>query len=193
MGNRGRVVLLVTLASSVAVLGSSGSGGAPEADRYWPGWRGPLMTGVAPHATPPVKWSETKNVRWKVEIPGKGSATPVVWGDRIFVLTAVPTGKRVEVPPPAEPLPDWRRGSGETPEETQQFTVLALDRRDGTTLWKRVVREAAPHEGTHETGHVGFGLAGHRRESGDRLLRLPGCSTPSVWTGRCSGRTISGT
>jgi outer membrane protein assembly factor BamB len=109
------------------------------------------MTGVAPHATPPVEWSETQNIGWKVEIPGKGSATPVVWGDRIFVLTAVPTGETVEVPGPAEPLPEWRRGSGETSGEVQQFTVLALSRRDGSTLWARVVRETAPHEGTHET------------------------------------------
>ena len=64
------------------------------------------MNGVAPHARPPVEWSETKNVRWKVEIPGKGSATPVVWGDRIYVLTAVPGEKRAPAaaPPPAAPL-----------------------------------------------------------------------------------------
>src|SRR6266545_6865192 len=59
-------------------------------DRFWPQWRGPLMNGVGPHADPPIEWSETKNIKWKVEIPGKGSATPVVWGERIFVLTAVP-------------------------------------------------------------------------------------------------------
>jgi outer membrane protein assembly factor BamB len=108
------------------------------------------MTGEAPHATPPVEWSETKNVRWKVEVPGQGSATPVVWDDRIFLLTAVPTGQRVTPPEPAEPRPDWQRGP--TAEEVLQFTVLALSREDGTTLWKRVVRETAPHEGTHATG-----------------------------------------
>ena len=72
----------------VAVLSAQ----TPSADRYWPQWRGPDMTGVSKHATPPLEWSETKNVRWKVEIPGRGSATPVVWGDRLFVLTAVPEG-----------------------------------------------------------------------------------------------------
>jgi len=150
--NRGLVVFLVTLAASAAVLGSSVRGDGPETGRYWPGWRGPLMTGVAPDATPPVEWSETKNVRWKVELPGKGSATPVVWGDRLFVLTAVPTGERVEAPPPAEPLPEWRRGTGQAAEEVQQFTILALSRSDGATLWRRVLREELPHEGTHATG-----------------------------------------
>ena len=52
----------------------------------WHQWRGPLATGVAPNATPPTEWSEEKNIQWKVAIPGQGSASPVVWGDRIFIL-----------------------------------------------------------------------------------------------------------
>jgi outer membrane protein assembly factor BamB len=59
----------------------------------WPQWRGPLANGVAPDANPPVEWSETKNVKWKVALPGSGTSTPVVWGDRIFLTTAVNTGK----------------------------------------------------------------------------------------------------
>ena len=68
--------------------GGAGSSGR----RFWPQWRGPYATGVSKHANPPLEWSETKNVRWKVEIPGRGSSSPVVWGDRIFLLTAVPVG-----------------------------------------------------------------------------------------------------
>src|SRR5215831_2900020 len=60
----------------------------------WPQWRGPNGDGLAPRSDPPVEWSETKNVRWKVEIPGSGSATPVVWGEKMFVLTAINTGKK---------------------------------------------------------------------------------------------------
>jgi hypothetical protein len=62
----------------------------PGADRFWAQWRGPDGTGVSQHADPPVEWSETKNIRWKVEVPGRGNASPVVWNDRIFLLTAVP-------------------------------------------------------------------------------------------------------
>lgn len=58
----------------------------------WPQWRGPLGTGAAPNADPPVEWSETKNIRWKVALPGNGHSTPIVWGDRIFLTTAVPYG-----------------------------------------------------------------------------------------------------
>src|SRR5688572_32869802 len=56
---------------------------ATTAARNWHQWRGPHATGVSPTANPPVEWSETKNVRWKVQIPGRGSASPVVWGDRL--------------------------------------------------------------------------------------------------------------
>lgn len=47
----------------------------------WPSFRGPLSTGVAPRANPPVHWSESSNVLWKVPVPGAGNASPVVWGD----------------------------------------------------------------------------------------------------------------
>jgi len=59
----------------------------------WHQWRGPLATGVAPKGNPPTEWSTTKNVKWKVAIPGRGSASPIVWGDRIFILTAVKTDR----------------------------------------------------------------------------------------------------
>ncbi len=60
------------------------------AEQGWPQWRGPLGTGYAPESDPPVEWSESKNVRWKVALPGKGHSTPIVLGDRIFLTTAIP-------------------------------------------------------------------------------------------------------
>jgi outer membrane protein assembly factor BamB len=148
----GLVLSLVTLVLPLAAPASHGADA--DAQRYWPQWRGPAMTGVAPHARPPVEWSETKNVRWKVAIPGKGSATPVVWGDRLYVLTAVPGEKRAPAAaaPPAEPPAAGGRPRLSTPPDTsQKFTVLALRRSDGKVLWERVVREELPHEGTHPT------------------------------------------
>ena len=56
----------------------------------WGHWRGPTGNGTAPNATPPTEWSSTKNVKWKVAIPGRGSGSPVIWGDKVFVVTAVP-------------------------------------------------------------------------------------------------------
>src|SRR5258706_11584869 len=75
-----------------------------DANQFWPQWRGPLATGAAPLADPPLSWSETEHVKWKVKIPGSGDSTPVVWADRIFVLTAIPTGKKTKAPEsPAAP------------------------------------------------------------------------------------------
>jgi len=150
---------LVAFAASVTLAASLVPAASPEktlrgdAERYWPQWRGPLLNGVAPHARPPIEWSETKNVRWKVGIPGKGSATPVVWGDRLYVLTAVPGEKRAPASPPAEPSAGGGRPRlSSPPDAVQKFKVMALRRADGKVLWERVVREELPHEGTHATG-----------------------------------------
>ena len=110
--------------------------------KNWAQWRGPEMTGVSRTAKPPIEWSETKNIKWKVEIPGRGSSSPVVWNDRIFLLTAIPVG--VTGPAQHEPrgaLP--KRG-------IHQFKVLALDRKTGKTVWERVAREEEPHEASHQ-------------------------------------------
>jgi len=54
----------------------------------WPGWRGPNNTGVSPEKGLPVKWSATKNVRWKAKLPGAGVSAPIIWGERIFVTAS---------------------------------------------------------------------------------------------------------
>jgi outer membrane protein assembly factor BamB len=108
--------------------------------RFWPQWRGPSATGVSTTANPPTEWSETKNVRWKVEIPGRGSSSPVVWGDRVYVLTAEPLGVTGE--------PHAPRG-GLTPRGTHRFIVMAINRKDGSIAWQHTAREAEPHEASH--------------------------------------------
>jgi outer membrane protein assembly factor BamB len=76
-------------AVAVALSTASAIAQTDEAHRQWPHWRGPLATGVAPHADPPLEWSESKNIKWKIKVPGFGTSTPVVWGDKVFILTAV--------------------------------------------------------------------------------------------------------
>src|ERR1051325_1122577 len=146
---------------------------AASADDNWPQWRGPHQDGVAPKADPPMTWSETKNVKWKVAVPGEGHATPIVWGDKIFVQTAVGTGKKPDAGAPAPneigqgqdrprgPVgPGGRPGGpggrggfgGQPPTQSYQFTLMCLDRGTGRTVWKQIAREALPHEGHHPTG-----------------------------------------
>jgi outer membrane protein assembly factor BamB len=106
----------------------------PAGEAYWPQWRGPYATGVSKRADPPVEWGETKNVRWKIEIPGRGSGSPVVWGDRLFVLAAVPQG--VDAAAGHEP-----RGMM-TPRLVHRYVVMAINRKDGTVAWQQTAREA---------------------------------------------------
>jgi outer membrane protein assembly factor BamB len=113
----------------------------PEAERFWPQWRGPQATGVSARATPPLEWSESRNIRWKVEIPGRGASSPVVWGDRLYLLSAVPSN----VPAGDTHKP---RG-GVNPRVPHRFILYAIDRRTGKTVWERVARESTPHEESH--------------------------------------------
>jgi len=163
----GSRMLSVGLACAYGAGVALGAAATPKGN--WSLWRGPLQSGVAPLADPPTTWSETENVRWKVKIPGLGSATPLVWDNLVFVQTAIPTGKKVEATPPAasEPAPTapaekgpggppgGRRGGfggGAKPTEIYQFVILCLDRATGKVLWQQIAREEAPHEGTHQDG-----------------------------------------
>ncbi len=124
--------------------------GGEKAEHSWPQWRGPLGTGVAPRAQPPVHWSETKHIRWKTALPGKGHSTPIVWGDRIFLTTAIPFGEPVK--------PRFiRPGAHDNLSLTQphEFAVLAVHRKTGKVLWQQT-----PHKGVpHEAGHISASLA----------------------------------
>jgi outer membrane protein assembly factor BamB len=79
----------------------------------WSAWRGPRGDGTSIEENVPVKWSAAENVVWKVPLPGKGHASPIVWADRIFLVTAI--------------------------EDKEQRILLSLDRETGKTLWQRTV------------------------------------------------------
>ena len=120
-----------------AVVLVSVSAAQSPVDPFWPQWRGPRATGVSSTAKPPVEWGESKNVRWKLELPGRGTSSPVVWGDRVYVLTAAPVGAELAASHTASRGP-------------LRYMVLALDRKTGKTVWERTAREEPPHEGTHQ-------------------------------------------
>ncbi len=123
----------------------------------WPGWRGPTGNGVAEGASPATEWSEEKNVRWKVALPGKGSSCPVVMGDTVYVTTAVSTGKKKETSGSAESEGQGRSRFGgrrrSAPIEEQDFLVLAFSRKDGSLEWEALAGTQMPHEGTHSDGN----------------------------------------
>jgi outer membrane protein assembly factor BamB len=114
------------------------------------------MDGLALDAAVPTTFSESDHVRWKVEIPGRGSSTPIIWGDTIFLQAAVPVGEPLEV---KQPLEEWQqdgteifKGLSYVPADREmRFVLLALNRADGSLRWQKVLRQEQPHEGIHPT------------------------------------------
>lgn len=97
----------------------------------WPHWRGEAGNGVSSTAKPPTEFSESANLKWKVALPGRGSGSPVVWEDAVFVTTAKPAAGGSD---------------GEL-----DFDLLCLDRATGETKWQSTAVTGRPHEGTHST------------------------------------------
>jgi outer membrane protein assembly factor BamB len=177
-----RTILTLLLGFVTAAACCAADNVSQQSLENWAQWRGPLATGVAPLAHPPLHWDDNTNIKWKVKIPGDGDGSPIVWGDKIFLITAVKTdrpGKPEPEPQPkfapqeAKPAakadandgqPDAAkkpavapsrgfRGYGiTTPEHYYKFVVLCLDRQSGRTLWEDVAAEAVPHEGHHPDG-----------------------------------------
>ena len=119
-------------------------------DANWPAWRGPDNSGVA-SGNPPTTWSETENIRWKIDLPGTGQSTPVVWEEKMFILAAVPVdGEGAFVS-----TGGGRRGGGMStgkPKSPYNFEIICLDKNTGETLWRKTAATAQPEEGHHPTG-----------------------------------------
>ena len=123
-------IVWLSVVGVTAVVG----GQAPE---MWQQWRGPFNTGMA-RGDAPLRWDDKTNVRWKSEVSGRGHSTPVIAGDKLFLTTAVPTGKRIAY-----------TGRGTDGGIEHRFDVLAVDRASGKTVWRRTATVATPHEGYH--------------------------------------------
>ena len=134
--------------SVTVLLTTAVSAQDPATLANWHQLRGPLATGVTPQGDPPTEWSDTRNIRWKVEVPGVGSSTPVIWNDRVFLLTAIETDRKVDTVPEPKDQP-MRQFGIIFPNKIHQFVVLCLDRSTGQTLWQRTATEQLPHEGHH--------------------------------------------
>jgi outer membrane protein assembly factor BamB len=111
----------------------------------WPQFRGPQACGVESSAPAPLRWDVEKNenIRWRTTIPGLAHASPIVWGDRIYVATAVQPGKadlKVGLYGDIEPVGD---------EGPQQWRLLALDKATGKVIWDKLAHEAPPRLKRH--------------------------------------------
>ncbi len=95
----------------------------PVRSENWPGWRGPRGDGTSAEKNIPTRWSATENLVWKTEIPGGGHASPIVWEDRVFTVSAVP--------------------------EKEERLLLCFDRHNGKILWQQPVI-TSPMEKKHK-------------------------------------------
>ena len=116
------------------------------ADGNWPQFRGPSGSGLGDGANPPVQWDVAKgtNIAWTAEIPGLAISSPVVWGGRVFVTTAISS----------DPNQKWRTGLyGDTDSapdrSSHQWKVLALDKKTGKLLWEQVAAQGIPKTKRH--------------------------------------------
>lgn len=115
----------------------------------WHQWRGPDGSGVSRTASPPLEWSETHNIRWKVAVEGQGGSSPIIWQDKVFLLTAIDTG-RVDPDKVAPEEQTHKNPFGiKYPNTFHEYVVLCLDRSNGKVLWREVAATRVPVEGHH--------------------------------------------
>jgi len=105
----------------------------PDPATNWSTWRGGDQSGVSGSGNPPVTWSEDENVAWKVPIPGRGSSSPIVWEDRVYVTTAITTERTT--PLPESENNGRRRRRGIPPAGLTRYDLIAFDREDGRKIW----------------------------------------------------------
>lgn len=115
----------------------------------WAQWRGPLNSGVAESSDPPTSWSETENIQWKVPIEGDGTSTPIIWEDKVFILSAVKTDQKdSSIPDPAD-QPKTNFFDIKRPNAVHEFLVMCFDRNTGRRIWRETATKKIPHEGAH--------------------------------------------
>ena len=144
-----RISSVAVVAFIFAALAAGAASASGESN--WPQWRGPASLGVSTEKNLPEEWAPDRNIKWKTPIPGKGHSSPIVWGKRVFVTTAV----EGPVVPGAKAVPHMDNGKeSKHPDSVgadrkHTFKVLALDRDTGKVLWERTAWEGTPYDDRH--------------------------------------------
>jgi outer membrane protein assembly factor BamB len=139
----GRISLVLALSFLTSIVDASGGN--------WPQWRGPDGQGVSTEKNLPTEWSATKNMKWKTPIPGRSHSSPIVWGNKIFVTTAVegpavPGAKAVKhMMGDKEFLHPDSIGA----DHKHAFKVICLNATTGKILWEQTAFEGTPYDNRH--------------------------------------------
>jgi outer membrane protein assembly factor BamB len=116
-----------------------------RADR-WPSFRGPSASGIGDGVRLPDSWNvkDGRNLRWTVELPGLAHSSPIVWGDRVFVTTAISSRAAATFKPGL-----YGEGTASEDRSVHRWVVMALDRRTGAIVWQQTAYEGVPREKRH--------------------------------------------
>ena len=135
----------LTLATVCFLILSCGLPGDSRAADNWPQFRGPAASGVSANTGLPDTWSEAEHVAWKTPIPGRGWSSPVVWGERIFITTAI----REDGEPEAVKKGLYFGGNRPAPKGVHRWMVYCLELDTGKIAWEREVYRGTPEHGHH--------------------------------------------
>jgi outer membrane protein assembly factor BamB len=140
-----RALLRVTTFVVLVMTGVS----AQQATGNWPSFRGPQASGVSETAKPPVRWevSNATNLAWRTAIPGLGHSSPIVWGNRVYVTTAISAAAAAQT----LSLGDSDRAGIDPADDLvpHRWQLLALDRDSGKVVWTRTVHQGVPRVKRH--------------------------------------------
>jgi len=120
----------------------------------WPGWRGGDGLGVSDETALPTEWAPDRNIAWKTPIPGRAHSSPIVWGDRLFLTTAI-EGDAIEGHKPLKHFiegQEWRSPDAVGGDRRHTFQVLSVDARTGRILWTRTAYEGPVYDDRHRRG-----------------------------------------
>ena len=145
------IALVISLLLTLTLLNSNaGASGRSN----WPQWRGPDGQGISTETGLPTEWSDAKNVKWKTAIAGRGHSSPIVWGRKIFLTTALDG----EIIPGRTPGVTHKMSDGSVfvhpdavgADRKHTFKVVCLDRDSGKIIWERVAYEGAVQDSRHK-------------------------------------------
>lgn len=144
-----RIALALTI--TVLVSGFLLNTSRAKTEPSWPQWRGPSGQGTSEETKLPTQWTAKTNIKWKTSIPGRGHSSPIVWGNKIFLTTAI----EGELTPGANP-PKHIDGDKEYihpdsvgVDKKHKFQVMAIDRQSGRVLWTQTAYEGIPYDYRH--------------------------------------------
>jgi outer membrane protein assembly factor BamB len=136
------IVVVIILVSQIALSAKTAN---------WPQWRGPSGAGISSEKNLPAVWNPKQNIKWKTAIAGRGHSSPIVWGNRVFLTTAiegpaVPGAKAVKHMMGEQ---EFLHPDSIGADRKHTFKVVCLDSESGKVLWEQTAFEGTPYDNRH--------------------------------------------